>query len=65
MFIVKVFCEEDHVATFSIDWFRMDYRNMTFSYGIGNEVTEVRCNYMRVDTPTVLSVRTEAGVFDR
>ena len=46
MFVVKLFMDEEHVATFSVREFEMDYRTMTFHCLRENSEESYQCSYM-------------------
>ena len=46
MFVVKMFVDEEHVATFSVREFEMDYRTMTFHCLRENSEESYQCSYM-------------------
>ena len=47
MFVVKMFVDEEHVATFSVREFEIDYRTMTFHCLRENSEESYQCLYMR------------------
>ena len=46
MFVVKMFVDEEHVATFSVREFEVDYRTMTFHCLRENSEESYQCLYM-------------------
>ena len=46
MFVVKMYVDEEHVATFSVREFEMDYRTMTFHCLRENSEESYQCLFM-------------------